>query len=111
MSDLLPNLRDQGYVQGKHFFCILFDISFYLIWYSAKIVSEYDQEIPQSQTAEKKHGTAKKSHTTITRRQEDILSRAASSLPHQDDCKTDSHNGSNNKVNNSRTIALERTAA
>ena len=49
-------------------------------------------------------------------------------LPHQDDCNTgmdikycttkhrtitDSHNGSNNKqkVNNNRTIALERTAA
>ena len=36
------------------------------------------------------------------------------SLPHQDDCKTrmDSHSGSNNKqkVNNSRTTALERTA-
>ena len=50
------------------------------------------------------------------------------SVPHQDDCNTrmdiklrttkhrtiaDSHNGSNNKqkVNNNRTIALERTAA
>ena len=50
------------------------------------------------------------------------------SFPHQDDCNTrvdiklrttkhrtiaDSHNGSNNKqkVNNNRTIALERTAA
>ena len=32
----------------------------------AKIVSEYDQEIPQSQTAEHQ-GTARKSHSTITR--------------------------------------------
>ena len=36
------------------------------------------------------HGTARKSHATITRHQEDKLSRATSSLalPHQDDCKT-----------------------
>ena len=47
------------------------------------------------------------------------------SLPHQDDCKnqneratkhrtiTESHNGSNNqqRINNNRTTALERTAA
>ena len=41
-----------------------------------KIVSEYDQEIPQSQT----HGTTRKSHTTITRHQIDKLSKATSSL-------------------------------
>ena len=41
----------------------------------AKIVSEYDQEIPQSQT-----GTARKSRSTITRHQEDKLSKTISSL-------------------------------
>ena len=46
-----------------------------------KIVSEYDQEIPRSQT----HGTTRKSHTTITRHQVDKLSKATSSLPHQDE--------------------------
>ena len=40
-----------------------------------KIVSEYDQEIPQSQTA-----AARKSRSTITRHQEDKLSKAISSL-------------------------------
>ena len=45
-----------------------------------KIVSEYDQEIPQSQTADKHIGTARKSHATITRHHEDKLSKATSSL-------------------------------
>ena len=36
-----------------------------------KIVSGYDQEIPQLQTADKPDGTARKSHTTIERHQED----------------------------------------
>ena len=42
-----------------------------------KIVSEYDQEIPQSQAADNPM-----SHSTITRHEEDKLSKA----PHQDDC-------------------------
>ena len=42
--------------------------------------SEYEQEIPQSQTAAKPYGTAKKSHTTIMRHQEDKLSKATSCL-------------------------------
>ena len=37
------------------------------------IVSEYGQETPQSQTADKPIGTARKSHTTITRHPEDKL--------------------------------------
>ena len=55
-----------------------------------KIVSEYDQEIPQSQTADKPvaprgraaqpRGTARKSRSIITRHQEDKLSKAISSL-------------------------------
>ena len=40
------------------------------------IVSEYDQEIPQSQTADNPRGTARKSRSTITRHQEDKLSKA-----------------------------------
>ena len=95
---------------------------------STKKVSEYDQEIPQSQTAE-----------TMWHREEEQLNRHETpgrqikqrnqlSLPLQDDCNTrtdtkqrttkhrtitDSHNGSNNKqkVNNNRTTNLERTAA
>ena len=82
-------------------------------------ISEYDQEIPQSQTAD--NPAAPQGH------QEDKLSKANSSFPHQDDCNTrtdtkqrktkhrtitGSHNGSNNKqkVNNNRTTALEWTA-
>ena len=45
-----------------------------------KIVSDYDQEIPQSQTADNPPGTARKSRSTITRHQEDKLSKAISSL-------------------------------
>ena len=95
---------------------------------ASKIVSEYDQEIPQSQTAD-----------TLWHREEEPLNHHETpgrqikksnklSLPHQDDCNTrtdtkqrttkhrtitHSHNGSNNKqkVNNNRTTALERTAA
>ena len=51
-----------------------------LMLMTSKIISEYDQEIPQSQTAEKPHGTAKKSRPTITRHQEDKLSKATSSI-------------------------------
>ena len=43
------------------------------------IVSEYDQEIPQSQAGQT-HGTARKSYKTISRHQEDNLSKATSSL-------------------------------
>ena len=42
-----------------------------------KIVSGYDQEIPQSQTADNPIG---KRHTTITRHQEDKLRKATSSF-------------------------------
>ena len=58
-----------------------------------KKVSENDWEISQSQTADKTYGTARKSYTTITRHQEDKLSKATSSLslPRQDDCKTRMH--------------------
>ena len=45
-----------------------------------KIVSEYDQVIPQSQNRRQPHGTTRKSHSTITRHQEDKLSKATSSL-------------------------------
>ena len=42
---------------------------------ASKIVSEYDQEIPQSRTADKPMGP-----TAITRHQEDKLSKTTSSL-------------------------------
>ena len=41
--------------------------------------SEYDQEIPQSQQ-QTTYGTARKSDTSITRHQEDKLSKTTSSL-------------------------------
>ena len=90
-----------------------------------KKVSEYDQEIPQSQT----HGTARRSHITITRHQEDKLSKATSFLfpvkiiaklewtqsnaQQNIEKNTESHNGRNNqqRINNNRTTALERTIA
>ena len=46
----------------------------------ANTLSEYDQEIPQSQTADKPNGTGKKSHSTIKRHKEDKLSKETSSL-------------------------------
>ena len=45
---------------------------------SLKIVSEYDQEIPQSQTAD--NPMAPRGRATLTRHQEDKLSKATSSL-------------------------------
>ena len=97
----------------------------------AKIVSEYDQEIPLSQTADKPV-VSRDSHTTITRHQEDKQSKAIGSLfPIKMIAKlewtqsnsehttkhrtiTESHNGSYNQQrinNNNRTTAPERTAA
>ena len=102
-------------------------------WYygmlkNTKIVSEYDQEIPQSQTAATPLHRKEESlnHHETPRRQ--IKQSNQLSLPNQDDCNTrmnikqrttkhrtttDSHNGSNNKqkVNNNRTTALKPTAA
>ena len=45
-----------------------------------KIVSEYDQEILQSQTADYPMAPRGRVHSTITRHQEDKLSKATSSL-------------------------------
>ena len=55
----------------------------------SKIVSEYDQEIPITNRRQPR-GTGRKSCSTITRHQEDKLSKATSSLslPHQDDYNT-----------------------
>ena len=94
----------------------------------AKIVNEYDQEIPQSQTADTpwyREEEPLNHHETPGRQ---IKQSNQLSLPHQDNCNarmdtkqrttkhrriTDSHNGSNNeqKVNNNRTTTLEWTAA
>ena len=88
------------------------------------IVSEFDKKIPQSHCRQA-HDTARKSHTTIKRHQEDKRSKATSFLfPHQDDCNsrmdvkirttnhrtiTESHNRSNNqqRIDNYRATALE----
>ena len=71
---------------------LLFSIKQKLILYKSTLYlflnSEYDQEIAQSQNRRQPHGTARKSRSTIMRHQEDKLSKATSSLPHQDDCKT-----------------------
>ena len=73
--------------------------------------SEYDQEIPQSQNCRQTCGTVRKSHTTITRHQEDKLSKATSSVfpikmiaklegtqsnAQQNRTNAESHNGRNN---------------
>ena len=58
-------------------FCIHYSLSFLNLSLSTdKIVSEYDQEIRQTQTAD---GTARKNLTTITGHQEVKLSKATSS--------------------------------
>ena len=62
--------------QGKFNFQGLFKTALY-IQVLFNIVSEYDQEIPQSQTAD---NPVRKSRSTITRHQEDKLSKAISSL-------------------------------
>ena len=49
-----------------------------LIW--TKKVSECDQDYTKITNCRLTHGTAKKSHTTIMRHQEDKLSKATSSL-------------------------------
>ena len=46
----------------------------------SKIVTEYDQEIPQSQTADNPMALRGRAAQTITRHQEDKLSKATSSL-------------------------------
>ena len=50
-----------------------------------KIVSEYDQEIPQSQTADNPRQEPLNHHETPGRR---IKQSNQLSLPHQDDCNT-----------------------
>ena len=52
----------------------------------SKIVSEYDQEIPQSQTADKP--MAARGRATQPSRDTRKINQANLSLPHQDDCKT-----------------------
>ena len=95
-----------------------------------KIVSEYDQEIPQSQTADNPVAPRRRAaRSTITRHQEDKLSKATSSLfpikmiaiPERTKSNAQQNIEQlqtptmgvtiNKKVNNNRTTALERTAA
>ena len=108
-------------------FCAGF-LTFY-IWINLyEIVNEYDQEIPQSQTADNPWHREEEplNHHETPGRQTKQSNQPPP--PHQDDrntrmdtkqrttkhrTTTDSHKGSNNKqkVNNNRTTALERTAA
>ena len=91
----------------------------------SQIVSEYDQEIPRSQTGDKPMAPrGRATHQSPDTRKQTKQS-CQLSLPCQDDCKTrmdinerttnhrtitDSHNGSNNKQQiNNRTTALEGT--
>ena len=60
--------------QGPELHCLL------KVKEDLKIVSEYDQEIPQSKTADSPVALRRKSRSTITRHQEDKLSKATSSL-------------------------------
>ena len=94
-----------------------------------KIVSEYDQEIPRSQTADNPVAPrGRAAQPPRDTRKTNQAKQPAPPPPHQDDRNirtdtkqrttihrtiTDSHNGSNNKqkVNNNRTTASERTAA
>ena len=91
-------------------------------------MSDYDQEIPQSQTTDKPMAPQGETHNNHETPGKQTKHSNQLSLPHQDDCKTrrdikqrttnhrtitESHNGSNNKqqVNNNRTNALERISS
>ena len=58
----------------------------------SKMVSEYDQEIPQSQTADKsmapRGGATQQSRYIRSGRQTKQSNKLSLSLPNQDDCKT-----------------------
>ena len=95
----------------------------------SKIVSEYDQEIPQSQTADKpmaprgratqpsrdtrKTNQAKQPVLFPIKMIAKLEGTQSNVQQNIEQLQTPSHNGSNNKqkVNNNRTTALERTAA
>ena len=57
---------------------------------TVKIVSEYDQEIPKSQTADKLMASEEEphSHHETSGRQTKQSNQPPPPLPHQDDCKT-----------------------
>ena len=56
------------------------EIAIIVFYKQIKIVIEYDQEIPHSQTAYKAHSIVRMSHTTITRHHEEKQSKETSSL-------------------------------
>ena len=80
-----------------------------------KKISQYDQEIPQSQTTDKPMAPRGRATQQLRdTRKKNYEKQPYLSLPHQDDCKTRMDiNGSNNQqqIINDRTIILERTAA
>ena len=53
-----------------------------------KIVSEYDQEIPQSQTADKPMAREEEPHNNHETPGRQTKQSNQLSLPHEDDCKT-----------------------
>ena len=71
-------LRGQIEEAKKELAAITGDTHGKITFFSIKIFSEYDQEIPQSQTADQPMAP-RGSHTKITRHQEDKLSKATSS--------------------------------
>ena len=117
---LVPGPLDlRYYIKGSESLCIS---SVY--WEN----SEYDQEIPQSQTAEKHMAPRGRATQQSRDTRKTNQAKQPAPSPHRDDRKTRtdtkqrttkhrttaySHNGSNNKqqVNYNRTTALELTAA
>ena len=90
--------------------------------------SEYDQEISQSQTADNPWHREEEPHNNHETPGRQTKQSNQLFLPHRDDCETrmdtklrttkhrtitESHNGSNNqqRINNNRATALERTSA
>ena len=115
--DKMQNISPQSLKSENRAFWKLFKNSKWVCWGNTTITN-----------CRQPRGTARKSRSTITRHQEDKLSKAISSLfpikmiailewtlsnVQQNRTITDFHNGSNNKqkVNNNRNTALERTAA
>ena len=59
-----------------------------LNWFQAMIVSEYDQQIPQSQTAENPWHREEEPHNINETPERQTKQSNKLSLPHRDTCKT-----------------------
>ena len=62
--------------------------SFFLVLRSSKLVSEYDQEIPQFQTADNPMEPIERAAQLHKTPERQIKQSNQLSLPHQDDCNT-----------------------